>query len=324
MRGLSNFCASAFSSLLLACHPAGRVPSGSDSGSASAPVWESASGSGSVPTPASASSDPYLTASPVAAKSIGHTSYVLKVTLAGGAKAAFKPRSRLPLGPRRYQGQIAAYPLAVALRRDNVPRALPRSFVASTLRGGEGFASKALVDADGRIRGALIPWIDQYRVLPLEQASWRAKWEPWLTDPKPTVPDEDQALAAAISTMIAFDYVTANWDRWSGANVAQDGATGELLYVDNDGAFYEAPPADALARQLALLRRVKRFSRRFVRVLRALDRAAIGNAFGEESPGVALLPGAVVDAVDARRQTVLRTIDARVAGNGDAATLAFP
>ena len=41
--------------------------------------------------------------------------------------------------------------------------------------------------------------------------------------------------------MIVFDYLTANWDRWSGGNVAEDSANGKLLFVDNDGAFYDPP-----------------------------------------------------------------------------------
>ena len=41
--------------------------------------------------------------------------------------AAYKPRSKLPLGDHRYKGEIAAYRLAVALGLDNVPRAIPRA-----------------------------------------------------------------------------------------------------------------------------------------------------------------------------------------------------
>jgi hypothetical protein len=339
MSASSVFCASAFFSLLVACNGKPAPGSASTSGSASAvsvsgsaSASPSASGSASASASASESAsdsgagvDPYLTASPVSAKSIGHTSYVLKLTLSGGAKAAYKPRSRLPLGDRRYRAEIAAYRLALALGIDNVPRAIPRSFDAASpaLRSAEDFATRALVDPDGRIRGALMPWIEQYRVLPLEEASWRSRWESWLTEAAAPIPDGDKPMAAAISTMIVFDYVTANWDRWSGANVAQDGATGKLLYVDNDGAFYESPPADALARQLALLQRVRRFSKSFVDALRALDRGKMLEAFAQEAPGVPLLPDKVVDAADARRQTALRAIDARVGDAGAAATLFF-
>jgi hypothetical protein len=255
---------------------------------------------------------------------------VLKLTLEGGLVAAFKPRSTLELGDRRYKGEIAAYRLARALRLENVPIAMPRSFVASELRAAfathgdvDEFARKALVGGDGSVPGALIPWIAAYEVLPLEQSSWRAKWRPWVMAPHVAIPDEDRPTARAVSTMIVFDYLTANWDRWSGGNIARDGATGTVLYVDNDGAFYEAPPSSALAHQLALVREIRRFSRSFVAALRALDPATLKGALGEASPGEPFLPDRIVDAVDARRSTALSAIDARIAEAGEALTLAF-
>jgi hypothetical protein len=268
--------------------------------------------------------DAYVTAEPLGAKSIGHTSYVLKLTLEGGAVAVFKPRSKLPLGDHRYKGEIAAYRLARALGLDNVPRAIPRTFDAARLRALQGdFDQKGLVDADGRVRGALMPWIDKYRVLPLEEGESRARWEAWLFDAHSSVPEDSRALAASVSTMIAFDYVTANWDRWSGGNVAEDGASGKVLFVDNDGAFYEWPSPATLARQRAQLERVTRFSRRFVAALRALDARKLREALGEESPGVPLVSDRVVGGVDARRGAVLDVVDARVRDAGEGATLVF-
>jgi len=267
---------------------------------------------------------------PVAAKSIGHTSYVLKVTLAGGAVGVFKPRSRRYLGDRRYRGEIAAYRLGAALGLDNVPRATPRAFDAAALRAAcgstpgnaERFDREALVDPDGKLRGAFIDWIDDYRELPLENADWRARWEPWLMNPATQVPKVDLGLASAISTMIAFDYLTGNWDRWSGGNVARAG-TGALLYVDNDGAFYERPPSDALEHQLGVLRRVVRFSRRFVDALRALDPPKLAAAIGDEEPGAPLLPPSVLAGVEERGRAILQLVDSRVARLGERAALAF-
>jgi hypothetical protein len=284
------------------------------------------------PAAARAAPEPRLPADePVAAKSIGHTSYVLKVTLSGGAVGVFKPRSHRTLGDRRYRGEIAAYRLATALGLPNVPHAAPRAFGVAALRAAcastpgtaEQFDREALVDADGTVRGAFTDWIPDYRVLPLEEATWRARWEPWLTGPSASVPKPDRTLASAISTMLAFDYLTANWDRWSGANVARAGADGDVLYVDNDGAFYERPNPEALDRQLAFLRRVVRFSRRFVDAVRALNETRLEEAFGEERPGEPLLPRAVVAAVEERRRTLVRVVDDRVARSGERATLAF-
>ena len=328
-RSFATACSSAL--LLLACS---RAPSASEGGAPVPSAGPLASVASLVPPPsaapstapsASAQADPLLTDVPVKSKSIGHTSYVLKVTLSGGAVMVFKPRSRLPLGDRRYRGEIAAYRIAVALGLDNVPRSFPRSFDASALRPLQpDFDEKALVDADGKVRGAAKPWLDKYVVLPLEQPSARARWEPWLTDPAASIPDEQRALAGAVSTMIAFDYITGNWDRWSGGNIAQDGATGTVLYVDNDGAFYDPPPADSLARQLAMLRRIVRFSRRFLAMLRALADDKLRTAIGEEAAGQPLLPERVVSGVAARRKTVVDLVDARIGSAGQDATLALP
>jgi hypothetical protein len=268
---------------------------------------------------------------PVSAKSVGHTSFVLKVTLSDGEVGAFKPRSKRPLGDRRYRGEIAAYRLAAALGLDNVPQATPRAFPLGSLRraclampgAAEQLDREALVDADGRVRGAFISWIDGYRVLPLEEDSWRSRWEPWVFDPHATIPREERPLAAAVSTMIAFDYLTANWDRWSGGNVAREASTARVLFVDNDGAFYERPSPDALNRQLGLLRRVVRFSRRFYDALHALDEASLGSVFGAEGGGEPLLQHEIVGAVDARRLTTIQIIEARLATAGEKATLSF-
>jgi hypothetical protein len=336
MRGWRAFCASACFSLVAACSRGEGAGTGvgarADGTFTALPErgrnagWGQGAGADSGATVAGtstnsgsdAAADAYLTARPTRAKSVGHTSLVFKVTLEGGLAAAYKPRSRKPLGDRRYRAEIAAYRLARALGLDNVPRAEARSFDARDLRaacalgGAEGvFDDEALVDADGRVRGALVPWIDKYRVMPLEQPAWRAKWTAWLTDPSATVPDDQRALARSISTMIVFDYVTANWDRWSGANVAVDDATGTLLFVDNDGAFYETPPADSLARQLALVKRVVRFSRSFVGTLRALDEAKLRAVIGDESPGSALLSDAVLAAAAKRMRSALEAVDAR-------------
>ena len=320
-----SFASACCSVLLLAgCpepHDAQRDASSSPAAATvQTPPAESARPAPGLPT----DPDPYLHARPVSAKSIGHTSYVLKLTLEGGAVAAFKPRSKLPLGDHRYRGEIAAYRLARALGLENVPRAIPRSFAADDLRAlRRDFDEKGLVDDDGRVRGALIPWIERYRVLPLEEPRERARWEPWLFDAHAVIPDDERGLAATISTMIAFDYVTANWDRWSGGNVAEDEATGKVLFVDNDGAFYEWPAQATLARQRAQLEHVTRFSRRFVEALRALDLDRLRAALGEETQGVPLVPERAVVGVDTRRSTLLDIIDARIADAGASVTLSF-
>lgn len=326
MRGsrssFATACCSA--SLAVACARGGGDAGRDGSARAAQEAAIATSDGGGARSSDASAAQTYATADPVRAKSIGHTSYVLKLTLEGGRVVVYKPRSKLPLGDHRYKGEIAAYRLATALGLDNVQPAMPRAFAADTLRAVvDGFDAKGRVDDDGMVRGALMPWLDTYRVLPLEEDAWRKQWEPWVLAPHASIPDSERARAASISTMIVFDYLTANWDRWSGGNVAEDSATGKVLFVDNDGAFYEAPDPALLKRQLAFVQRVARFSRRFVAALRGLDAATIGAALGDEYPGVPLVSARVVDGVDARRRAAIDAIDARVRDAGDGATLAF-
>ncbi len=271
--------------------------------------------------------DPYERAAPVSGKSIGHTSVVFRLGLAGGLVAAYKPESKR--GHLRYRGEIAAYRLARALGLHNVPAAVPRSFPEPALRRALGKNARALslfrteeVPHGGVVRGALMPWIPHLEFLPVESPSYRARWKRWLSSGG-KVDGADRGLAAQISTMIVFDTITGNWDRWSGANVGIDRATGTLLYVDNDGAFFDPVPQKPLAAQLALLAGVDRYSRALVTALRALDAVHLADAFGDETPGTPLLPARVVAGADARRQQVLHLIEGKVKVLGESAVLYF-
>ncbi|MDB4992895.1 MAG: hypothetical protein JWM74_327 [Myxococcaceae bacterium] len=254
-----------------------------------------------------ASAEAFADARPLKGKSIGHTSVVFKVGFEGGLDAAYKPRSRR--GKDRYKGEIAAYRLARALGLSNVPPALPRSFELKKLR--DAFASnpaavelldkEAVADPDGTLPGALIPWIPKLDFVPLESTEWRGRWQAWLKTGG-VIPDEERALAAQISTMIVFDWLTGNWDRWSGANIGIDRATNTLLYVDNDGAFFDPAPPQPLGDQLALLKKVERFSARFTGALAKLDALALATAIGEEKPGAPLLSNKVLHAIEQRRR----------------------
>jgi len=157
----------------------------------------------------------------------------------------------------------------------------------------------------------------------LESEAWRPRWKRWLARGAPAPSGEDRALAAQIAAMLVFDYVTANWDRWSGANIAVDRADGTLLFVDNDGAFQEPAPPGPTEAQRKLVEATWRFPRRFVRALEALDEAETAAAIGVESPGVPLLPPAALAALEKRRARVVQMVNAKVQAAGEDAVLAF-
>jgi hypothetical protein len=271
----------------------------------------------------------YTAAAPVGGKSIGHTSVVFKVKLEGGLEAAYKPRSKR--GPSRYKGELAAYRLATALGLPNVPAALPRSFPRALLLkalGGETseagalLADEGIADAAGNIPGALIPWIPHLEMMAIEKAPLLDDWHGWLQGAA-DVPEEKRHLASQISTLVVFDYITGNWDRWSGGNVGFDANTRTLLFIDNDGAFYDVPPAGPLATQKGRLLAITRFSRGFVARLRALDARSLASALGDETPGVPLLTDKATAGVNQRRDEALAIIDARIKKAGATTTLPF-
>jgi hypothetical protein len=93
-----------------------------------------------------------------------------------------------------------------------------------------------------------------------------------------------------------------------------------LLFIDNDGAFFDPPPAKEMKWPTTLFEGVERFSRRFVAALRAVD---VARAVGEERPGEPLLSAHVVAQTEARRKRVLAFVDAKIAALGESRVLAF-
>lgn len=262
----------------------------------------------------------YASAAPLSGKSVGHTSVVFKLGLEGGLAAAYKPRSTR--GDHRYRGEVAAYRLARALGLENVPLAIPRTFDYEALSGAVGrepVFHEVVKEPDGSVRGALIPWIKGLEFIPLENTEWLPKWRAWLRTGG-AIDDNDRPLAAQISDVLAFDLVTGNWDRWSGGNIGIDRARGLLLYVDNDGAFFDPPPVKEMRWPTTLFEGVDRFSRKFVSALRAVD---LASALGDEVPGEPLLPARVLAQTEARRKHVLAVIDHKIAKLGEASVLAF-
>lgn len=331
---LARRFASAFALLLspaLGCD-ARRAPTFSDAAVAPPPPSTTTTASPSVTPSASAAPawewafDCADTSGPTSARSIGHTSIVFKVELASGKRAAWKPDAKKVRG--RYRGEVAAYRLATALRLPNVPPACARTFDAAAARtaiGGSPEGARLLADEiiaeKGGIHGVIIPWIERLRFWPIEKEPLRTEVRGWLASAD--IPMEKIALARQASELVAFDFITGNWDRYSGANVGLDASGSRVLFIDNDAAFMERPPPQELARNRARLEATMRFSRTLVATARALDAERLRAAFGEEAPGRPLLGDSVVAGVAGRIAELLALVDARIRERGEAATLYF-
>ena len=268
---------------------------------------------------------PFANTVPRSGKSIGHTSVVFRLDFDKPLRAAYKPESKR--GHKRYRGEVAAFRLARVFHLPNVPPATVRIFDKGVLRAALGPDAQKLfddevIDHDGKVHGALMPWIDKLEFVPLESTSERAKWKHEL-ESGGDIAETDRSMAGQISTLIVFDALTGNWDRWSGGQIGIDRASSTLLFVDNDAAFFEPIPP-AFSAQWALVRSVDRFSRSFVARLRSMDGLTLADAFGEEEPGKPLLPARVVADADQRRKDLLAIIDQKIAALGESAVLYFP
>lgn len=286
---------------------------------------------------------------PRSGKSVGHTSAVFKLELENGRTVAWKPNAKRM--KRRYKGEIAAYRLAEAMgiAANVIPAcatAIDATAAAKALESNP-VAAKLLADEaiieDDKIYGARMPWLDGLRFWPLEKEPLRAEAKGWLTAGAP-IPKDKVDLARQTSTLVAFDFVTGNWDRYSGHNVGivaadHGGVVGappgphrtgwpddprvRVLYIDNDAAFMEGAPKEHLDRNKAMLEKTDRFSRSFIAAARSLDEARLASVFGEEAPGRVLLTPAVIRAVAERVKELLAIVDAKIAAHGEAETLYF-
>jgi hypothetical protein len=270
---------------------------------------------------------PYATATPKLAKSIGHTSVVFRIDFDPAMRAAYKPESKR--GHKRYRGEVASYRYGKLLGIPNVPpagiRVLQREALAAAVRAdgrAQALFDDEVIDQKGRVHGALMPWIDKLEFTPVESPAERARWSKWLKSDG-VVPDDQKSIAAQLSTLVVFDCLTGNWDRWSGANVGIDRKTSTLLFVDNDASFFDPIPP-AFQPQMTLLKSVDRFSRALVARMRALDALVLADAFGDEEPGSPLIPPRVVAAADQRRKDVLAIIDEKIKSLGEGSVLYFP
>ena len=265
------------------------------------------------------------------AKLVGHTSLVLKLEDGARHKAVFRPAFRQ--GGSRYRGEIAAYRLGVALGIGaHLAEAVPLSLPKEQLRGLLGDADRARFDADaivderGQVSGALVRWIDDLDVPAFEKDPWVARWKDWLQgDAAPA--STEARLAAEFSSLVVFDYLTGNFDRWSGGNLGAVGkdAALSLRFIDNDGAFLEPMPKAPLAASKQRLVASRRFSRSFATRLRTLLTEPTWDAlFGLGTDGAPLLPKAVVAGVRSRAEEAIAHVDATSAHAGEPATLPFP
>jgi hypothetical protein len=261
-------------------------------------------------------------------KPVGHSSVVLRMRTVARVTAALRVRSHDL--ERGYQYEIAAYRISRLLALDNVPPAVYRRATWNEIRqrfhedmlDRRGSVRRAVLwDDDGSAPGAAVYWVKGLRSVGLEK---KARWQSWLKDGE--IPQGKAALARDLSTMVVFDFLIGNWDRFSGGNLPTDSSQQRAFLRDNDRSFSTPLLERRYENLLGGLTRTERFSKDTIHHLAALDEASIRAELARDPSHETdpLLNAAQIADVLDRRATILSYIAALIEERGEDDVLFFP
>lgn len=263
----------------------------------------------------------------------GGSSISLRIDFKNGARAAFKPVQKAPQTvPRR---EIAAYRINRLLGLSAVPPAIGRSFKFDDLLANIQASSQVFVPRlkeevrvkNGMVHGEVswwIPTIYKARVqkYEIDTTDGIVTWKRYLSIGK-DMPEEDVVMLAQISSMVLFDFIINNPDRWSGANARVSEDYQKLYFMDNTMSFGDDHDGHRKCR--IYLKRSQKFSRSLVHALRTLQeedvRAVIAN---DRGPFSYLLSDAEVESLMKRRDYALGYLDELISEHGEDKVLVFP
>jgi len=255
----------------------------------------------------------------------GGSSISFRVDFADGSRASFKPEQINPQTvPRK---EIAAYRinrwLGVNRVAPSTHRTLHRDELIGKLPPEMAFLEKRInaettFDEEGFTRGEVQYWIPVIIDSHLDTLENVLAWWRWMTIGE-EIPADKTALMEQLSSLLIFDLLTNNSDRFSGGNLmtSPDGKT--LFWMDNTFGFQVEPEGHIRCR--TYLFRCQKFSRRFVEAVRKLDLPSLRQAL-EAEPGV--LTEAEMRSVVARREVAMKYIDGLIAQFGEEKVLVFP
>jgi len=271
-------------------------------------------------------------ARPLSFKPVGPTATVMRLRLAAPFDAAFKPVTTVrPLGPA---AEVAAYRLSRCLGLDAVPPAISREFAAADIRTALDPESRhdwpalrqrlGVADDAAAVRGVVIYWINDLTPVGLEKRGGLRLVREWL-HAGGVIAETSRSLAASTSTMLAFDYLIGNFDRWSGGNVLGDARATRVYVRDHDLAFPVRMTEKLHRRLWQDLQHAERFSRRFYAALKQLSRECFARELTSDPAALRgpLLNVRQLAGVFDRREALISYIDSLIALHGERDVLVF-
>ena len=129
-------------------------------------------------------------------------------------------------------------------------------------------------------------------------------------------------MAEQVSTLLVFDYLQGNDDRWSSFNLRTD-EHGRFVYRDNNAGWFVRTMA-RIEWQEFRLRQTQRIRRSLMAALEGADGDALRTELARDpAPDGPVISDAHVRAYEARRAHVLEYFRGLVARYGDAAVMAW-
>jgi hypothetical protein len=259
----------------------------------------------------------------------GGSSLSFRVELADGSRAAFKPaQTNFQTIPRK---EVAAYRLNRLLGLNAVPPAAPRMVSRDemfahlhpdSLAALPRIRAETIFNPMGKTAGVIMYWVPGIKDLDQDSPAGIHQSLQWLTQGQP-IPVDKRSIAAQLSQLVVFDFLTSNPDRFSGGNMKTSSDGSRLLFMDNTMSFFIEPEGNERTR--STLQRTQRFSRQ---LYQSLDRISVPTlerilALASENDYQILTPSEI-RAVVSRRDLVKRHIDSLVASYGNRNVLVFP
>ncbi|MCG8418887.1 MAG: hypothetical protein MJE77_13200 [Proteobacteria bacterium] len=263
----------------------------------------------------------------------GGSSISLRIDFENGATAAFKPQQIAPQTvPRK---EIAAYRINRLLGLNSVPPAIGRKFnvrdlLDSVARSSQSYLPRLREEMrtyKDTIAGELSWWIPiiknaQIRGYDIDTTDGIVTWKRYLTIGH-EIPDDEAGMLEQISSMVLFDFIINNPDRWSGANARVSEDNRILYFMDNTLSFGNDPNGHRKCRTYLL--RAQKFSRSLVATARALGEDAVRDALSRDlGPYSYLLTDKEIKALMSRRDVALSYIDELIDEHGENTVLVFP
>jgi hypothetical protein len=264
----------------------------------------------------------------------GGSSLSLRIDFDNGARAAFKPdQIHLQSVPRR---EVAAFRVNRMLGLVSVAPAIARQFPREEILAAldpsqrsyiSRLQAEMIADSQGNVGGELswwIPVIGRAKIggFPIDGVDGIVTWKRMLSIGN-DIPERDANLARQISSMVLFDHLINNSDRWTGGN-ARTSADGVMLYfMDNTLSF--GVSREGHERAIIYLKRSQKFSRSLVERLRTLTFVELERAMSRDTgPYEELLTDQEIRTLLSRRDYSLAYIDDLIQQYGTDAVLVFP